>query len=560
MVIVPDSDIILIKSPLKLDNYNQITFATATAQYNYFIGLTHLEYDDCTYQRKDGVIRYATGSSLRYEDLLEYNYCMYKNDSYKDKWFYAFVTDVKYINDGMSEVSIETDVFQTWQFNLIYKNSFIEREHVSDDTVGKHTIPEGLETGDYIINAGNTVSATIKPCYVIVAVTWVPDNTPLPSYPARLYNNIYSGNLLLAFRNYSDVSYFINIYDKLARPEAISNIYMVPILATGISIDDDPNVWKTYTYEGISTEFAIVPYSSGVSHIVTGTTITNTTTLNGYTPKNNKLKVFPYCYLSIANNNGTQIDFKYEDFINNTPSFDIYAVMTAGGQNSLVPNNYKLNSGVSGYNIFYNYGITGGKYPTCSWNTDPYTNWLTQNGVNIGGKIIDAPTSQAISGTIEAITGAAAIGATGLGSGSEITQTGIGRVAGGLSKMFNAVQENWKHSLQAPTLAGQVSNGDLCYALGNTDFTYYKMSIKYEYAEIIDNYFTMYGYKVNRLATPNIHKRSNWDFMKTTDINLEGNIPEKDLDKIRELFNNGCTFWHTTQYYLDYSRTNSILT
>ena len=42
MIVVPDSDIILIKSPLKLDNYNQITFSDATAQYNYFHGLPHL--------------------------------------------------------------------------------------------------------------------------------------------------------------------------------------------------------------------------------------------------------------------------------------------------------------------------------------------------------------------------------------------------------------------------------------------------------------------------------------------------------------------------------------
>ena len=31
----------------------------------------------------------------------------------------------------MSEVTIETDTFQTWQFDIVYMNSFIEREHVS---------------------------------------------------------------------------------------------------------------------------------------------------------------------------------------------------------------------------------------------------------------------------------------------------------------------------------------------------------------------------------------------------------------------------------------------
>ena len=60
-------------------------------------------------------------------------------------------------------------------------------------------------------------------------------------------------------------------------------------------------------------------------------------------------------------------------------------------------------------------------------------------------------------------------------------------------------------------------------------------------------------------ATPNIHKRLNWDYMKTIDVNIEGNVPENDLEKIRSLFNNGCTFWHNTNTFLDYEYANTIL-
>ena len=52
----------------------------------------------------------------------------------------------------MSYVEIETDVWQSWMFDITFKNSFIEREHVNDDTFGLHTVPEGLDTGEYIIN------------------------------------------------------------------------------------------------------------------------------------------------------------------------------------------------------------------------------------------------------------------------------------------------------------------------------------------------------------------------------------------------------------------------
>lgn len=59
---------------------------------------------------------------------------------------------MRYVNDNMTEITIATDVFQTWQFNLNYKKMFVEREHVNDDIVGLHTVPENVETGEYIID------------------------------------------------------------------------------------------------------------------------------------------------------------------------------------------------------------------------------------------------------------------------------------------------------------------------------------------------------------------------------------------------------------------------
>lgn len=141
MVIVPNSNIVLLKSPLKLDRYNQITFANATSQYNYFNGLTKLSINDATYQRKDGVIRFPTHTEIgdglpTFEDLIKYNYCMYQNESYSNKWFYAYVTSMTYVNDNLTLIGIETDVWQTWQFDLTFHQSFIEREmiDVASDT------------------------------------------------------------------------------------------------------------------------------------------------------------------------------------------------------------------------------------------------------------------------------------------------------------------------------------------------------------------------------------------------------------------------------------------
>lgn len=127
MAIKPDTNLSLLKCPLQLSNKHQITFANANSQYSYFDSLPKLEIENISYQRKDSIIRYPA----HIDSILEYNYCMYQNENYSNKWFYAFISNMRYVNDNMTEISIVTDVFQTWQFDLIYKQSFIEREMIS---------------------------------------------------------------------------------------------------------------------------------------------------------------------------------------------------------------------------------------------------------------------------------------------------------------------------------------------------------------------------------------------------------------------------------------------
>lgn len=126
-MITPQTDIYLLKSPLQLSNKHQITFTNKETQYNYFWNLPKIGINDGSYQRKDGVIRYPA----HIDTIQEYNYCMYRNDNYSNKWFYAFIVDMTYINDNMTYITLKTDVFQTWQFDLNWKQSFIEREMIN---------------------------------------------------------------------------------------------------------------------------------------------------------------------------------------------------------------------------------------------------------------------------------------------------------------------------------------------------------------------------------------------------------------------------------------------
>lgn len=538
MIVVPDSDIILIKSPLKLDNYNQLTFGSASAQESYFLSLPHLEYDGCTYQRKDGVIRYNTDkedniNAPRFEDLLRYNYCMYKNDSYENKWFYAFITDIKYVNDGMSEVTIETDVFQTWQFNINYINSFIEREHVSNDSIGLHTIPEGLETGEFT-NHDDITEFGIGSCHAVVCTSEDPFRQDA-NYPYNVVNSIPSGLHYFVVGDFTSVNFIGWLTDWASKKSDLSliqSIFMVPDSMTGYTTDN--SYWSYALNEG---GLSYAPYHKLPTRISGAFNLGDTTiakpynNIDGYVPRNKKLFVYPYNFMIVDNHGGVCEEFRYEDFTSNNCTFSTKGDITPGCSIRTIPRNYK--------HIDYNYGegINALKLPIGSWQGDVYTNWLTQNSVNLG---VNLATS----------------------TGGIVAGVATGNVASGVSGILgiaSTLGSVYEHSRIPNQVYGNQNSGDVTFSDNKSTFTIYRRTIKYEYAKIIDDFFTMYGYKVNRLATPNIHKRANWDYMKCIDVNLEGDIPEKDLDKIRSLFNNGCTFWHNTSTFLNYSASNGIL-
>ncbi len=164
MAITPQTNIRLLKSPLNMNNKHQLTFVDKYAQEAYFKSLPHIEIDECHYQRKDNIIRFPA----HIDDLLEYNYVMYQNENYSDKWFYAYIINMEYKADNLTLITIGTDVWQTWQFDLNFKQSFIEREHVAknEDTYNKNLEPEGLEFGEPQIEQVSDLDMLI-PCFVI---------------------------------------------------------------------------------------------------------------------------------------------------------------------------------------------------------------------------------------------------------------------------------------------------------------------------------------------------------------------------------------------------------
>lgn len=550
----PNSEIYLLKTPIELDNNNQLTFANVTAQYNYFYSCPKINISEATFQRKDGFIRYPANM----ESVLNYNYCMYRNKNHGNKWFYAFVTGVEYLSENSCAIKIKTDVWQTWFSQLTFHPCFVEREHVSDDTIGKHTVPENIEIGEYVINDMRkipmyTSSTNFAICFVA---------TKLPYSSADWFTNpydniggIFSSQYIFAVRTVAAAKNVIKVYEDHSETtsEAIQNIFMIPEDCIEYTGTGTGNIYVTWSSSSVGQ--GVLVYEVKQAGITSAKlTLEEPKTLNGYTPKNNKMYTHPFSYFYIDNNAGTSVEYRWEDFPNAStltwstahPSVEYYKALipSTSGSGKLFFDNYKKYATSSGSRCF-NYGITFGKLPVCSWTTDYYTNWLTQNGINVG--------VSAFAGVASAIGSIGAGVATGNPAGVSAGIAGIGTTVG------NTIGELHQAKTTPPQAHGDTNCGDFSFAYDRCGMNFYMMSVRYEYAEICDNYFSLYGYKVNSVKTPNITGRTNWNYVKTVGCNVTGDVPQEDIEEIRGLLDRGITFWHNPTYFLDYTQTNNIV-
>ena len=598
MVVVPDTDIFLLKCELKLDNKNQLTFTSQSDQYNYFTSLPKLELENAKYQRKDGAIRY----NGHFDDLIQYNYCMYRNNNYSDKWFFAYITGLEYLNDNCTLVYINTDVFQTWQFDLVYKASFVEREHIAVDTVGANLLPENLETGEYKI-AGVGGVTNLNPVYIIAytgyTIQYKESGSSTVQYLEYLTdhgNNINGIPQAMAFIATDSLTKYYYLMRSLVgwtegdvtnQSEYVVASFTVPKVAVnGLLIN--ANRLIGVTAPAVDNIWVL----KGTADATTETLISRPTSIDGYTPRNKKLLTYPYLYLGFNPTQGISKLYRYENFENATPSFKFVSEVNPNPTVFMIPQNYR---GKSGDNLSDAATLNG--YPTLSTTTDYYNAWLAENA-----GIVNVQTErETYAANMGVTTGASNLFANALGMIAS-AGSGLGTL-GNMGKRFSDYETNGGRGSGAGLgttsgFSGTVSAAaDLANTAANYNFyikdlmatverqkllpdsatlggsnativgygliddnIFTRYNIKEQFARRIDSYFDMFGYQTNELKVPEIDSRPYWNYIKTQGINIEGDVPENDLAEIRALFDNGVTLWHDATKYLDYSQNNAPVT
>lgn len=153
MNIEPNTTIYLMKDvPLDNTYTDTMWFENASSQWTHF--KTRVDTEDGmvfpvnTYQR---VNKNSCRLQVSADDIYNYNYMMFQNTNYGNKWFYAFVTSVDYINNAVAQINYEIDVMQTWAFDYKLGQCLVEREHSATDVAGDNIEPEPFDVGVYVI-------------------------------------------------------------------------------------------------------------------------------------------------------------------------------------------------------------------------------------------------------------------------------------------------------------------------------------------------------------------------------------------------------------------------
>lgn len=574
-MIVPNSEVYILKNvPLEPSFDHTIWFDSPEQQATAFTTYALAFYfNKVSYQRYPRP--YITLDKTA-DELYNCNYMMFRNTAYGTKWFYAFITQIEYISNTTSRIYYTIDPMQTYLFDVNVGECFVEREHAMSDAIGDNLNPESFELGEYVYDEDYFPNLFLKTNYVIcILATWkavYEDNHWIIKDASTggvggVDSGIYTG-LTKNLCEYDPSNHkactekanaIIEAATKANKADGIVSITMYPKFFMNWSITGD-----------LAT--GLVPHTVDSIPAFTGT-------FDGYKPKNNKLYTAPFCGVYVDNLQGNAANYAYEYFENRKPVFNIVGVVNGNLECASIPLNYK------GLPTNFQESLIMGGFPQCAWNVDTFKAWIAQNKYAIAAGVANTAISTAARVGAAVATGglseiaAAPVAAgtnlvsfpnayqppTGGGSGGGITGAAINGSSNILNDTINLVAQVKTASTQPNHARGQQSSSVFC-AMGYQGFHYMPYRIQGQFAKIVDDFFSMYGYKTNRLKVPNRNGRKAWNYVKTCGCNLTGSAPADVTESLVHIYDRGITFWRCADLSAgnpftrvgDYSLDNSL--
>lgn len=485
--------------------------------------------------------------------LYNCNYMMFKNTNFGNKWFYAFVTAVEYINNSVSEITYELDVIQTWFYDYMPQACFIERQHTVSDLPYEHLVKENLDFDpEYLCNstysrtynlaAGSQayVGSEFMGMRMCCITADLPNDVEEPT-GLRRFGGIYSGLYVVASYGPAPGTGAVILSDNSSEPitDSDDNPYSFQqFIDTLVDEGHEDSIVSIFQFPDFAD-----PTKSDIEIV-----LEPATSILGFTPKNTKLLSYPYCYLEVFNGNNQAVKYRYEDFLRKLDQSDNHLTRTSPtfllkGSILSSPAAMSVPKYYLGKEENSQYAVLQEDFPICSWTGDVYAAYMAANQYKMAANVA----TSAIGGAV----------------GGAVTGGPIGAIGGGLSgvasSIGNILASQFDMENMPTPIHGASNNSSIHIVTGNCKFDYISKCIKPQWAKIIDDYFTRYGYAIHDVAIPNEAARHYFTYVKTVGMSMYADMPADDAAKIAAIYDNGITFWNCVQdtaHIGDYSMDN----
>lgn len=446
---------------------------------------------------------------------LNLNYLAFQNAGISNEWVFCFIDSIEWLSEKTTRINFSLDVFQNNFYNTNIKPCFVEYHHIPrrEDGIGVNLVPVNLEAGETIVSQHKKLNLTPTDCCIFVTRGTVEQSW----FDGRVENGVYCWGSIGHYDVTTDdglekINGLLKEYNDQGAQDAVIGLFMSPKLCIG-ALGGKEIKPKTTSMQISGNAF------------------------EGYKPKNKKLYSYPWLYCLADNNQGNTHIYRYEYSYNQDKSieFNSYGTIATLPQVLTAPKNYKTRENLA--HGLMNEALINSSFPMCSFSSDTYRAWLAQNKSSIALSQVQT----AVNSTIGLGTSIA-----GLAGGS--LQGGINGASKTTSAFWDALgmlANQTDRSRNAGVTHGKALSENVMTGIKECGVDFYEMSCKRQFAEMADSFFEQFGYPINKITMPNLRSRSRWNYVKTSHCGFTGNIDLDQLKKLRKIFDNGVTLWHT---------------
>lgn len=483
----PTTTIYLFKDT-RVDAQNQPYFTNEGEKMAWYFSHPSITYSQYSYQREQRQYVRVNGKA---DVLRAYDMMAWKNE--ENKWVLCNITGVEFINPNCTEVTFEVDYMQTFIENTQFRHCWVEREMQSNDWDGtkpswNNLQPEGLETGSLIRSPVTSAMEEAKFDTFSAVVISKYDIDGNDTFTVTSNNNYPSGLNVLRFdipKNGTllGLSAYLNTLSGkgIDVTNAIVGIFVCP---------------ARYAAEGTWNQVITVSPNWNI--------------IDGYEIVNSKCFTSEFVNFELSNRRGEEVELKPERF---TETDNIILRMEANfgwgsGGALLYPQSYE------GYPK--DYGVILFNDIQSPFTSSAFGSWLSQNAGSLvlGGML------------------------------NIISKGSTGKAVGAISSAAESVIKIAERAKDPAAVGGQSAGNVLQLVLDNYGFSINWVWPTAANIKCIDDYFSRYGYRTNRLKVPNVNTRPLWNYVKTAGAVVSGPFTHTAKVAMQNQLDNGVTFWH----------------